>query len=238
MADRKAGIPAGNTTAFPIIDKTLYANTAIKTILSWIYFAYGGWRYQDSNDTSDPWADVASVANINKIAIPTAALDLVGVAWLDTTVNEYRPLKPITLEEIQAQGKTLQNYQNVPGLPQEYLPIGNTIYIFPALATSTAAAYRAYFSRGSSIFTTTDTTKTPGFISEFHEAVPTYMALKYAEVNQLANATELRKEWSNEADGNYPDGYEQRIKKFFGMRFAQDFPKPITHHRDIVRDYM
>ena len=227
-----------NSISFPIAEKTLYANTKNKEILTWIFSSYGGWTYQDSNDTSDPYADINAVANTNKVAIPSGVLELIGVSYLDSSTNEYNPLKPITIQEIQDRGYTLQNFMNTSGIPEYYLPLGDNLYIFPALSSDLTSGFRAYFSRGSSSFTVTDTTKTPGFLSEFHEALETGMALMNCIVNQKPMKNDLQLAWDgNEAKTGREGGYKKMIKKYYSQRYKEMFPPRITN-KDLINDYI
>lgn len=224
-------------TSFPLEQKARYATEAVQIILGWILSCYHGWQYQDSNDSNDPFSDVNAVANTSKVAIPTAAIGINGVARLDSVNNEYVPLTPITLEDIQARGYTLQNYKKTASFPDEYLLLGNYAYMFPPFSSSVTNGFRFYFPRSASTFASTDTTKTPGFAADFHMAVSCYMALQYALAKNKDNVTSLRKQWSNEADGNHPDGWEQKIKKFYKSRARELYPQRLRGSVDIVHEY-
>lgn len=213
-----------DTTQYPLKAITRAMNKWNKQVWSWIWDAYGGWKYQDSNDSGDPWADVNSIANISKIAIPTAATDVVGVGFLQNSV--YNKLWPITLEQIQDQGFTLSSFMSTPSTPRFYLPIGNTIYIFPAYNASLTSAFRVYLDRASSSFASTDTTKTPGFMSEFHEILAVGASYEFAKRKGLDNKNDLLADLQT---------FERRIKDFYSQRYQELFPPQITV-RDAVRD--
>ena len=65
----------------------------------------------------------------------------------------------------------------------------------------------------------TDTTKTPGFDVQYHEAIPVFMAFRYAQRHQLPNKIDLEKDWFM---------YLDRIKKDYTKRYAELFPARIN----------
>lgn len=214
-----------NSTSFPIAEKTLYANEAMRWIWSWIHESYGGWLYDDKNNTDLPEATRTLTSGQEDYTIPTDASFINGVSFKDQG-GTWHALKPVTLEQIQEGGPEAEFY-DTDGMPVAYRPIGNVIKIYPASNFTQSASLKLHYIRDMSAFTTTDTTKTPGFDTAHHEAVPTYMGLQYARINQLQNKDDLEKQWL---------GYEQRIKQDYSRRFAEMFPPRMTT-RDMVAEY-
>jgi len=214
-----------SSSSFPISDKTLYANQALKMIWTWIHDAYGGWIYDDNNYTTYPEATTTLTANQVDYTLPTNDLTIRAVSVL-TDGNVWYPLIPITLEQINDKFLSESQFYNTPGQPTYYRPLAKGFKIYPAANYTQAASLKVYYDREVSQFTTTDTTKTPGFDSQYHEAVPTYMAYQYAKINQLANKNDLEKDWLR---------YEAQIKTDFSKRYGEMFPARMTV-RDAVRD--
>jgi hypothetical protein len=205
-----------NSVSFPIAEKTLYANQAMRIIWSWIHEAYGGWIYDDSNQTDLPEATTAVVSGQDTYTLPTDVSFVLGVSIKDIAGN-WSKLSPVTLEMIQ-EGGAESDFLTTDGNPLYYRLIGNQIKIYPATNYSQSASLKVHYTRDISSFATTDTTKTPGFDSAYHEAVPTFMALQYAKINQLANKNDLDLDWQR---------YELRIKSDYSRRFAELFPPRI-----------
>lgn len=227
-----------NSTSYPIARKTRMANAALKIIWSWIFQVFGGWIFDDKNYTSLPEATTTISSGQNQYTLPTATSDLFGVSILNQSGNSYDDLIPVTLEEIQEMGYSEASFMTTSGNPRYYRPIADGFKIYPAANyTILNTGIKAIFSRSMVLFSTTDTNVSPGFDSNFHEAVPVYMALQYAQISTLKNSTELRKLWSNERDANYPPGYEQRIKSFYLARFRQKYPQTIKTH-DITSEFI
>lgn len=215
-----------NSVSFPIVDKTLYANEAERIIWSWIHEAYGGWIYDDRNQTDLPEATAAVVSGQVVYTIPTDASFVLGVSIKDTS-GMWSKLYPLTLEMIQEQGSEA-DFMTTNASPMYYRLIGNTVKIYPATNYSQASSLKIYYTRDISGFTTTDTTKTPSFDTAYHEAVPTYMALKHAKINQLAMKNDLDEDWQK---------YEARIKSDYSRRLAELHP-PRLGVNDAVSEYM
>lgn len=225
-----------NSRSFPIRQKTRFANMGLKQVLMWIYEVFG-YQYDDSNNTTLPEATRTLTANQTHYPLPDGSDHLFGVSFMDTS-GFWQKLLPITLEEIQSQCAESE-FQNVPGYPIYYRPVADGFKIYPAASFSQSASLKIQISRDEVDFTITSTDAVPGFDPLFHEAVPTFMALQKAEIDRLPNVKDLRKKWSNDTakDPDYPEGFEQKIKKYYQVKFKQFFP-PHFHTQDVVGDYM
>lgn len=231
MADR---LVKTDVNSFPLIDKTLYANEAMRHIWSWIYQSYGGWIYDDKNYTDFPEATSNIVSAQRDYALPTNSAGIYGVECLINGV--WTKLEPITLEQIQQTGSE-GDFLSTSGNPRFYRLVSSSIKLYPTPNFSTSSALKVIYNRDVSAFATDDTTKTPGFDTLYHEAVPTYMAYKYAEINTLSNVVSLAKNWDgNESVTGREGGYKARIKRDYGQRFKEMFPARITV-RDATQEY-
>lgn len=216
---------SANSVSFPIKEKTLYANQACRLIWSWIHEAYGGWMYDDNNNTDFPEATTTLNADQADYALPTEASFINGVSIKDEG-GIWHKLQPITLEQIQ-DIESESEFMKTSSIPLYYRMLAKSIKLYPAPNYTQAASLKIHETREISGFSITDTTKKPGFDSQYHEAVPTYMALQYAKINGLSNKNDLMNDWLV---------YEKIIKSDYRRRFAELFPARITV-RDITRDY-
>lgn len=225
-----------NSTSFSISDKTLFANMGMREIWSWIFEAYGGWHYDDANNTDLPEATTDLIQNQKQYSLPLNSAHLLGVAFKDESGN-WSQLKPITLEKIQ-EHYAEDEFEKTSGNPTYYRPIANGFKIYPAANFSQAVSLKINVSRDIVSFVTTDTTAVPGFISEFHEAVAVYMALKHCKINTKPQANDLQKDWDGAEDSSGREGgYKLRIKTLYGNRFRQMFP-PAFNKPDIINEYI
>jgi len=206
-----------DNTVYPLAQKTRAANKSMRSIWNWIFEAYGGWVYDDSNNTDFPVATTTITANQQDYSIPSEALEVTDLEVKDSSGN-WHDLAAITKEEIDKLQAENEFYKTA-GLPLYYMLIAGSFKLFPKSDYTQTASLRCSFTRGVTSFASTDTTKTPGFVSQFHEAVATGMALEWAKdkgITQLQQS--LFGDWIN---------YEKAIKKFYSERYYEKYPKRI-----------
>lgn len=215
-----------NSITYPIKEKTRAANKTLRRIWAVIFEHYGGWQYDDSNNTTNfPEAVTSLNATQSDYLLPTEALSVRGV---DIKVNNlYTPLVPITEERLKENGQSEESFLPQNGTPLYYYLKANSVVLYPAANTTIANGLRVSFDRGSVAFTSTDTTKQPGFASEFHEAVAVGMALEYAKRNNVSAFTSLQADM---------DRYERDIGNFYSKRHQGMFPATIRL-KDVTLEY-
>lgn len=197
---------------------TRATNEANRIIWSWIFDAYGGWQYDDGNHSNLPTATAALVASQQKYTLPSEAITVRSVAVKDQS-GFWRNLEPITLEEI-ATRQAENEFHSTTGNPLYYRPVNGLIFLYPAPNYAQAASLQVEFDRGSVQFASTDTTKTPGFASEFHGAVASGASYFIAKNKNHKNTGRLERDWFR---------YEERIKSFYKARFAELNPQQPTN---------
>ena len=216
-----------DNTVYSLVQKTRAANKTLRKIWSWIFEAYGGWIYDDSNNTDFPIATTQIVSSQQDYSIPSEALTVNDLEVKDSSGNWY-DLKPITSEEIDKL-QAEKEFFKTNGLPIYYLMISGSFKLFPTPNYTQAASLRISFNRGVTTFTSGDTTKTPGFVSQFHDAVAVGMALEWAKEKGLNDLLQgLYADWRR---------YELDIKKFYTVRYYEKYPKRIKV-LDVVRENM
>lgn len=214
-----------DNTSFPLTEKTLYANIGNRLILTEIHNAYGGWKYDDRNNTDFPIATTDLNSAQSNYALPVDTTQLNGV-YVKYSNNVWDKLEPITLEEINAK-EAEPEFETTDGVPRYYRVLSNSIILYPASDTTVTDGLMVEYSRDVSTFATTDTTKTLGFDPIFHEAVAYYMALQYAKINLNAERiNDLQNDWTN---------YLLKIRKHYSRKFKDLYPpkikvtNPINH---------
>ena len=207
-----------STTPYTLKSITRNVNKWNKTVWSWIFEAYGGWLYDDGNNTTDfPRAKNTLTASQTNYAFPPSALVVRGVEVKDQG-GVWSALTPTTEERIR-EFQAEAEFMKTPSAPQYYVPLANSFMIYPAANYTQADSIRVSFTRGSTSFASTDTTKTPGFVSEFHEVLAVGAAFEYCKRKTLPMLAGLLADLKD---------YEARIKKFYQERFAEAFPPRIT----------
>lgn len=221
-----------NTTVltYPIERKARAANKISRLIWSWIYKAYGGWQYDDSNNTNLPIALATLTLGQSDYDIPAGAKNIRGIDILPPTGTVYQPLTLITEEQIRDMGQAEGSFQQTTtGVPQFYRPIGTSIKLYPASNYTVTNGIRVTIDRGIVAFSPTgNDTQTPGFDSTYHEAVGVGMALEFAKQNHLSNTGDLQLDM---------DRYEKTIEADYSSRLAQKYPPRLTS-RDETASYI
>lgn len=211
-----AGI-TGSTTL--LADFTNYSNRASREVWHWIFEAYGGWQYDDSNQTDLPSSATTLTADQTTYALPTDGITVKGVEVKDDG-GIWHILTPITMEQIQDR-QALGEFQKTSGTPRYYRLVGTTIQLYPASDWTQASSLKVFFDRGSVAFLTTDTTATPGFASEYHDLIPIMASLEWLKVKESNSATTQRLE-------NDLVSKKRELQRFYQRKFSQQFPPRIT----------
>jgi hypothetical protein len=144
-----------------------------------IFMATGNWQYDDGNYTDLPIATTDLVSGTAKYAIPSDALTIQRVEIKDENGLEYQ-LTPITKELIK--GQAVDEFLDVDSTPMYYSIVNGTMELFPAPNYASTGGLKVYFDRACVDFAYNDTTKTPGFASPYHEAVPVGMAIEWLKM--------------------------------------------------------
>lgn len=206
---------------------TAHVNKTMRELWHSIFMAYGGWQYDDSNQTDLPSATTGLTADQATYALPSGALTVRGIEVLNES-STWTRIQPITEEKIrqyQAEGE----FHDTSAQPLYYRLVGDTIKLFPAPNYTQASSLKVFYDRGSVAFADTDTTKTPGFAGEYHDAVPIGASLEYLRYKRPESAQRVL------LDTEYLK-YKQMIIDFYTKRFQQMFPPRFTV-RDQVRQY-
>jgi hypothetical protein len=171
---------SGNSTLLKQV--TALVNIASSEVWHLLFRSNQGWKYDDSNNTDLPQATQTLQAGVSKYSLPTGVMGVDRIEIMDNTGN-YRRVTAITQDTLGNRG--IDEFYKTDGFPRYYRLIGSSIELFPAPATAnvtTVAGLKVYFDRGSSTFVSTDTTKTPGFASEYHDLIPTKTSVKVLQI--------------------------------------------------------
>lgn len=186
-------------------------NEANKKIWSWIFEAYGGWVYDDSNNSDLPTATANLVADQSKYTLPSEALTVRGLEYKDSG-GEWHKLMALS-EELIRQKFSEEDFQDESAEPRYYTPYAGLVKLHPAPNFSQNSSLRISFDRGATVFAPTDISKTPGFVSQFHEAVAIGASYYIAANKNMNNVQVLQIRWQEA---------EQDIKEFYSQRFVEE----------------
>jgi hypothetical protein len=196
-----------NSTAYPIADLTRHANQALDEMVSIAISSNGTWQFDDSNNTDLPIGTTALVSGQADYTFDNEYLMIEQIRVKDSNGN-WSDLTPVDRNNEEMKAEIL-SLETTSGLPIYYDKFGESIYLYPKPNYSQSASLKAFFQRKASYFSTTDTTKEPGFPKHLHKYVPLYCAFSFASAKGLAKKNDLYQRLQVEA---------QRIKDHFGRR--------------------
>jgi hypothetical protein len=162
-----------NATSYPLKDKARNVNSWYSRIINWILSSNGEWDFDDKNLTDFPIATTNLVASQQDYQLPLSD-DILIVLRVEITFdgsNWYR-VNPIDLREIGEPTTPTKIAQNFSKTEPYYDLFANSILIYPIPDINVSAGLKIWYKRNNaSAFTASDTTKEPGFDSQFHRAL-------------------------------------------------------------------
>lgn len=213
-------IAGTNSITFPIASKTRYANKTMRTIWSWIFEAYGGWQFDDSNNTNLPSSLTSLNANQLDYDVPSEALTVRSVEYKPQGSSLFQPLVCLSEEDIKSWGESEQSAQYTSSNPYGYRVVGTSIKLIPPASYTQTQSLRVTYDRGTTDFSVSDTSKQPGFVSQFHDAVPTGIAMEWQKNNSGEGYATLKDEFYND--------YQKRIKDYYRARYQEKYPAQVN----------
>lgn len=221
-----AGI-SGNSSL--LTDFTAYANNALRSIWHLIFKSFGGWQYDDNNQTDLPSGVIDLNSNQTSYALPPGALTVRGIEILSSDGSTWRKLLPITEEQIRDRS-AVGEFFNTSSTPVYYQLVGPSVKLYPAANYTVTGGFKVFFDRGSVAFASSDTTATPGFASEYHDLVGIESSIMHLEIKSPSDPTlaglRLRRQ-----------DRRNDLKEFYNKRFREMFPTRLTA-RDPARENM
>lgn len=186
----------GTSTTFPVDpDFTRLFNFAVDRIVAAIQKSDKTWSYNDNNLDAEIIDGTTTLsANVNKYEISLSWLKIARVRVKDRNGNL------ITLRSVQR--RQLSDSQlNETGVPWGYYKLGEYLYLVGTPDYGFANGIEVQFQTGPEHFVVGDTTKSPGFASQFHRLPAFLAALEWCEANEMeARARVLRSKVGVEPD--------------------------------------
>lgn len=197
-----------NATSFPVADLTILANNALDRVASIIMKSDGRWQWDDTNQTDLPIATTGLVTDQQDYSMDVDHLEVTRVEIKDQNGN-WVLIDPIDQQDLYDQ--SLTDFLKSSGQPRFYDKIGNSFFLYPKPDYTQAASLKVWFKRGPSYFTTSDTTKTPGFSTLYHDLIPLWVSYDYGLANGSSNVNLLMQEIQRKEEALRED-YSLRAK--------------------------
>lgn len=200
--------------SYPISEVNDSINRALDKTVALIRQSEGRWQWQDTNDSSAPYASTTSITTgTNQIVIDPTYQRIQRVAIKAPNATSFTKLIPFDI----ADPKCLDMYNTgITGIPTHYDKMGKYIILYPTPNYTQANSLQVFYEQGPSYFTVSDTTKTPGIEPMFVRLLTLNAAFDYAFINQLPIAKSLRDEIVL---------MENKLQDFYAHRDKDDSPK-------------
>lgn len=221
--------------AYNIYDRTRNVNERFKRVWTIIFEAYNGWKFMDDNytdaSTGLPYADQNVTSGTDLYTLPSGSLVIEMVEIKTSSGSQFQRVYPWSHEDFKRAGGDAVFGSSVTGVPLHYLLQGDILRLLPIPNFTVTDGLRVYFNKSISTFSTSDTTKTPGFSVDFHRMLSIGASLDYAIARGLTEKKrELQDLW---------DYYEEGLRSFYSKRFADREPKRINPGSpDLVEEYL
>lgn len=211
FGDEGYGSITGDTNR--LLQFTNRANRALDRFVFLAMTADEKWQFDDNNytDLAIAVTNIVSTQRDYQFALDHLEIEKVLIQRAD---GVWVTLKP--LSQTENKDTYYENNTGNTGVPTRYEKRGSTIFLDVVPNYSSTNGLKVYFSRGASYFATTDTTKTPGFASNFHKFVPLHMKAHYAIDRQMPMGKNLYDLLQVE---------EQAIRDFYSNRSKDERPK-------------
>lgn len=215
LIERNCGFADGQVSGNPTLLKqfTSEVNVTVDDAHSIIFQADGTWQFDGTDQTDWPVIKRSLVAGQRDYSFTedetgNLILDVERVFVLpSSTATLYQEIFPVDVQSGPVEGIGQEN--TVQGTPYSYDKTGNGIFLDPVPSYTLANGLKVYISREGLYFTTTDTTRKPGFAGLFHEFLALGPSYRYARSKGLKNVNLLKRDL---------DEMEQSIVEYYSKR--------------------
>ena len=175
-----SGIPLTDTTTLTLANFVRSANFGLDRVIALIMRADGKWQFDDANNSGE-------VLDVSTALVSGTQIYAIGITWLKIKQVRIKDTGGnwITLDSVDRRQLNDSQLTADAGDPKHYDKLGNYLYLHPKPNYDSAGGLEVQFQRGASYFVYNDTTKTPGFATQFHRLIALYGALDYCEINDL-----------------------------------------------------
>lgn len=203
---------------YSLADRTRNINVAWDEVVVKLYKADPHYKWDDLNNTNFPIATTNLIAGRDHYAMLDSKLVIHRVRIKDRNGN-YVTLDPEERRELS------DSQLASTGDPKYYYKLQGSIFPVPVPNYAYADGVEVEFQRGANHFTVADTTKEPGFNSQFHHLLAIKAAKVYALANGLTEKVQILDMMEKEL--------EAEMVEFYQMRSPDERPKLQLKRRGI-----
>lgn len=206
---------------YSLADRTRNVNIVWDEAVAELYKADPNHKWDDTTNVDLPFATTDLIANQDHYTLLDTSLVIHRVRIKDSN-GDFKTLTPALRSEL------TDSELKAVGTPDQYYKIGGVVFPLPLPNYGYSAGVELEFQRGANHFTVADTTKEPGFNSQYHQFLSVGAALRYAIANGMDKKTaQLR------AD---KEMIRNAMREHYQMRSPDERPK-MRLRRPNIRSY-
>lgn len=220
----KLGFPedyiTGNSTR--LAQFTGMVNLVLDKAFHIIFKADGKWQFDDSGHSTYNILTGNLVAGQRDYSFiqdsdGNLILDIHRVFVRQSTTSPYYEIYPADSQsDDESKISNLVDGLNVEGQPYQYDKTATGLFLDPIPSASVTSGLKVYVSREGSYFTTSDTTKKPGFAGLYHDYLVLGVCYDYALATNLTSRDVFKRDMLE---------MEKQITEFYSKRDFHDRPK-------------
>lgn len=185
---------------------TALTNRALDSVTTAILESDDRWEYDDTTYSDYPIATTDLVSGQRDYVLSVSHLKVLRVEWMDSNGNWILG-KPIDLEDITV---ARDEFLSADSVPIYYDKLATSVFLYPAPNYNSTGGLRVYYQREPNYFTTSDTTKKPGFATLCHRLIPLKACYDFAIANNLTDKIKVLDVEIQKRD--------LELRKFYGRR--------------------
>lgn len=192
VVDEINDICQSDNNSYPLASKARRVNAALDRFFTLAFKADGRWTFDDTNHDSVPIVTKDMTDGVSKYAIDTIAADILGILRVEVLDANGDGITLPRLDRESVTTESITEKYETAGKPEVFDLVGEYIYIYPAPNYSSSDGLKLYIKRNKSAFTSSDTTKSLGIPSLFHQyicrlaSLPFLIEFQKAQKNDIA----------------------------------------------------
>jgi hypothetical protein len=198
------GTSATLNTDYSLADRTRNINIAYDETVGELYKADPNYKWDDTTNTDYPIAKTDLVASKDNYVLLDSAQVIHRVRVKDQNGNWVTLTSKVRSElsdsELNATG----------GTPDKYFKFGGGVFVLPVPDYGATHGFEIEFQRTGNHFTTSDTTASPGFNSQFHQILSVKAAKRYALSNSMDKKVAMLTEMERDITAKMLEHYQLR----------------------------
>lgn len=197
------GNSATFNTSYSLADRTRNLNIAYDEVVGQLYKADPNYKWDDTTNADYPIAKTNLVASKDNYLLLDSALVIHRVRVKDRNGN-WVTLTPKVRTELS------DSDLSAVGTPDKYFKFGGGVFPLPVPNYGYEKGFEVEFQRTGNHFVTSDTTKSPGFNSQFHQLLSVKAAKLYALSNDMPKKVNMLTTLEQDIDKKMVEHYQLR----------------------------